>query len=396
MSRLDSTAAGVTGVVIVAIAALVATVPQSDVPVVAPRGEIGVPAPPREPEPPRVMPVEPMARPVAGTIPLAEIFERVEGGVVSVRVISPDPRLQSGGSGSGFVYDEQGHIITNEHVVDGRGRITVTFLDGRSYNAEIVGVDPFTDVAVIRADSGPALLRPLPIGDSSAIRVGEPVAAIGNPFGLSGSMTSGIVSQLGRLLPAPESDFSIPDIIQIDAPINPGNSGGPLLNSAGEVIGMNTAIQTDTGQFVGIGFAVPSQTMLKVVPRLISDGEYLHPWIGVSGIDIYPDLARALGLEDSRGFLISGVARGGPADKAGLRGSTVIVEVGGSPVSIGGDVILAVDGLDVRKIDDILVHLQREKAVGDSISLRVLRDGAERLVTLTLDERPGIGSPPLR
>ncbi|MCY4251826.1 MAG: trypsin-like peptidase domain-containing protein [Thaumarchaeota archaeon] len=396
MSRLDSTAAGVTGVVIVAIAALVATVPQSDVPVVAPRGEIGVPAPPREPEPPRVMPVEPMARPAAGTIPLAEIFERVEGGVVSVRVISPDPRLQSGGSGSGFVYDEQGHIITNEHVVDGRGRITVTFLDGRSYNAEIVGVDPFTDVAVIRADSGPALLRPLPIGDSSAIRVGEPVAAIGNPFGLSGSMTSGIVSQLGRLLPAPESDFSIPDIIQIDAPINPGNSGGPLLNSAGEVIGMNTAIQTDTGQFVGIGFAVPSQTMLKVVPRLISDGEYLHPWIGVSGIDIYPDLARALGLEDSRGFLISGVARGGPADKAGLRGSTVIVEVGGSPVSIGGDVILAVDGLDVRKIDDILVHLQREKAVGDSISLRVLRDGAERLVTLTLDERPGIGSPPLR
>jgi len=396
LSRLDSTAAGVTGVVIVAIAALVATVPQSDVPVVAPRGEIGVPAPPREPEPPRVMPVEPMARPAAGTIPLAEIFERVEGGVVSVRVISPDPRLQSGGSGSGFVYDEQGHIITNEHVVDGRGRITVTFLDGRSYNAEIVGVDPFTDVAVIRADSGPALLRPLPIGDSSAIRVGEPVAAIGNPFGLSGSMTSGIVSQLGRLLPAPESDFSIPDIIQIDAPINPGNSGGPLLNSAGEVIGMNTAIQTDTGQFVGIGFAVPSQTMLKVVPRLISDGEYLHPWIGVSGIDIYPDLARALGLEDSRGFLISGVARGGPADKAGLRGSTVIVEVGGSPVSIGGDVILAVDGLDVRKIDDILVHLQREKAVGDSISLRVLRDGAERLVTLTLDERPGIGSPPLR
>ena len=396
MSRLDSTAAGVTGVGIVAIAALVATVPQSDVPVVAPRGEIGVPAPPREPEPTRVVPVEPMARPAAGTIPLAEIFERVEGGVVSVRVISPDPRSQSGGSGSGFVYDEQGHIITNEHVVDGRGRITVTFLDGRSYNAEIVGVDPFTDVAVIRADSGPALLRPLPIGNSSAIRVGEPVAAIGNPFGLSGSMTSGIVSQLGRLLPAPESDFSIPDIIQIDAPINPGNSGGPLLNSAGEVIGMNTAIQTDTGQFVGIGLAVPSQTMLKVVPRLISDGEYLHPWIGVSGIDIYPDLARTLGLEDSRGFLISGVARGGPAERAGLRGSTVVVEVGGSPVSIGGDVILAVDGLDVRKIDDILVHLQREKSVGDSISLRILRDGTERLVTLTLDERPGIGSPPLR
>lgn len=395
MSRLDSTAAGVTGVVIVAIAALVATVPQSDVPVVEPRGELGVPAPPREPAVQRVIPVEPVPAPPAGTASLAEIFERVEGGVVSVRVISPDQRSQ-GGSGSGFVYDEHGHIITNEHVVDGRGRITVTFLDGRSYNAEIVGVDPFTDVAVIRADSGPALLRPLPIGDSSAIRVGEQVAAIGNPFGLSGSMTSGIVSQLGRLLPAQETDFSIPDIIQIDAPINPGNSGGPLLNSAGEVVGMNTAIQTDTGQFVGIGFAVPSQTMLKVVPRLISDGEYLHPWIGVSGVDIYPDLAGALGLEDSRGFLISGVARGGPADRAGLRGSTVVVEVGGSPVSIGGDVILAVDGLDVRKIDDILVHLQREKEVGDSIQLRVLRDGSERLVTLTLDERPGPESRPLR
>lgn len=395
MSRLDSTAAGVTGVVIVAIAALVATVPQSDVPVVPRGGEIGVPAPPREPEPPRVVPVEPMGRPEGGTARLAEIFERVEGGVVSVRLISPDPR-SSGGSGSGFVYDEDGHIITNEHVVDGRGRITVTFLDGRSYNAEIVGIDPYTDVAVIRADSGPALLRPLPIGDSSEMRVGEPVAAIGNPFGLSGSMTSGIVSQLGRLLPVQESDFSIPDIIQIDAPINPGNSGGPLLNSAGEVIGMNTAIQTDTGQFVGVGFAVPSKTMLKVVPRLISDGEYLHPWIGVSGVDIYPDLARTLGLEDSRGFLISGVARGGPADRAGLRGSTVVVEINGSPVSIGGDVILAADGIDVRKIDDILIHLQREKAVGDTISLRVLRDGAERLVTLTLDERPRAEPPPLR
>ena len=396
MSRLESTAAGVTGVVIVAIAILVALIPQADVPVSPAPGELGVPAPPRAVPEPRVVPVEPIARVPGGTIALESIFERVEGGVVSVRVISPDEESRGGGSGSGFVHDAQGHIITNEHVVDEGGKITVTFLDGRSYNAEIVGVDTFTDIAVIKADSGPVLLQPLPIGDSSVLRVGEPVAAIGNPFGLSGSMTSGIVSQLGRLLPVQESDFSIPDIIQTDAPINPGNSGGPLLNAGGEVIGMNTAIQTNTGQFVGIGFAIPSQTILKVVPRLITDGEYRHPWIGVSGIDIYPDLAQTLGLEDSRGFLISGVARGGPADRGGLQGSSTIVEINGAPVSIGGDIILAVDGIDVRKIDDILIHLQREKAVGDSISLRVLRDGDERLVTLTLDERPRVEDAPLR
>ncbi len=396
MSRLESTAAGVTGVVIVAIAILVALIPQADVPVSPAPGELGVPAPPRAVPEPRVVPVEPIARVPGGTIALESIFERVEGGVVSVRVISPDEESRGGGSGSGFVHDAQGHIITNEHVVDEGGKITVTFLDGRSYNAEIVGVDTFTDIAVIKADSGPVLLQPLPIGDSSVLRVGEPVAAIGNPFGLSGSMTSGIVSQLGRLLPVQESDFSIPDIIQTDAPINPGNSGGPLLNAGGEVIGMNTAIQTNTGQFVGIGFAIPSQTISKVVPRLITDGEYRHPWIGVSGIDIYPDLAQTLGLEDSRGFLISGVARGGPADRGGLQGSSAIVEINGAPVSIGGDIILAVDGIDVRKIDDILIHLQREKAVGDSISLRVLRDGDERLVTLTLDERPRVEDAPLR
>ena len=210
---------------------------------------------------------------------LVELFEKSEEGVVKIQV---DRNGQNTGSvGSGFVYDNLGHIITNAHVVEGVSKATVTFLDGTQYNAEVVGKDKFTDIAVIKVSEKPRLLYPLQMGDSSQLQVGEPVAAIGNPFGLSGSMTSGIVSQIGRLLPTQDSGFSIPDVIQTDAAINPGNSGGPLLNMKGEVIGINTAIQSISGEFSGIGFAVPSNTALKIVPSLIEDGEYNHPWIGI-------------------------------------------------------------------------------------------------------------------
>ena len=318
---------------------------------------------------------------------LVEIFERTEPGVVRVNVQRNTTDLVPFGVGSGFVFDKRGHIITNQHVIDGSKKTVITFLDGRSYNAEVVGADQYTDIAVVRVDADLSLLQPLLLGDSGNLKVGERISAIGNPFGLSGSMTSGIVSQLGRLLPS-GSGYSIPDVIQTDAAINPGNSGGPLLNQRGEIVGINTAIQSTTGEFTGVGFAVPSQTIAKIVPVLIRDGEYKHPWIGISGRDIDPDLAKILNLEDALGFLIISIVENSPAAKAGLVGSASTVTVDDTAYLIGGDIILSVDNIEVRKIDDILIHLQRAKSVGDYMTLGILRDGKEMSVTITLQERP--------
>ena len=321
---------------------------------------------------------------------LIQIFERAETGVVRVNIQRSEEVVSTNGVGSGFVFDKNGHVITNAHVVENSDKVVVTFLDGRSYNAEVIGIDPATDISVIRVDADSSLLKPLLIGDSSNLKVGMQVAAIGNPFGLSGSMTSGIVSALGRLLPQ-ESGFSIPDVIQTDAAINPGNSGGPLLNSRGEVVGINTAIQSATGEFTGVGFAIPSNTIAKIVPKLISDGTYHHPWVGIAGRDINPDLAKVLHLTDARGFLIVNVVEGSPADKAGLKGSSETKEIDGIEYLIGGDVVLSVDGNVVRKIDDILIHLQRYKSVGDEMVLEILRDGRVTNFVVKLDERPDSG-----
>ncbi len=328
--------------------------------------------------------------PVTKDLSLIQIFERTEEGVVQVNVHRTSDVIGANGVGSGFVFDKNGHIITNEHVVQNSDIITVTFLDGRSYNAEVVGVDAATDIAVIKVNADPSLLKPIHIGDSSNLKVGMAVAAIGNPFGLSGTMTSGIVSALGRLLPQ-DTGFSIPDVIQTDAAINPGNSGGPLLNSRAEVVGINTAIQSGTGEFTGVGFSIPSNTIAKIVPKLISDGVFIHPWVGISGRDIDPALATALNLVDTRGFLVVNVVEGSPADKAGLKGSDETKEVNGVEYPFGGDVILAVDGKVVRKIDDILIHLQRYKSVGDEMVLEVLRDGRVTNFVVELDERPNSG-----
>jgi len=317
---------------------------------------------------------------------LIEIFEKSEPGVVRVNVQRGEVS-ETGGVGSGFVFDKQGHIITNEHVIDDAQKVVITFLDGRSYNADIIGTDEFTDLAVIKVNADLALLHPLTIGDSSNLKVGEQIAAIGNPFGLSGSMTSGIVSQLGRLLPS-GSGYSIPDVIQTDAAINPGNSGGPLLNMRGEIVGINTAIQSATGEFTGVGFAIPSQTVAKIVPTLIEDGEYKHPWIGISGRDIDPDLAKVLELQDAVGFLVVTVVEDSPASEAGLIGSDKTIDVDGVNYPMGGDIILSVDGIEVRKIDDILIHLQRAKSVGDEMILEVLRDGRTTNISIILAERP--------
>jgi len=321
------------------------------------------------------------------TLSLIDIFEKAEPGVVRVNTQRNQTESETGAVGSGFVFDKKGHIITNAHVIEDSTKTVVTFLDGRSYNAQIIGVDKYTDIGVIKVNADLKLLHPLSLGDSSNLQVGEPITAIGNPFGLSGSMTSGIISQMGRLLPS-GSGYSIPDVIQTDAAINPGNSGGPLLNMRGDIVGINTAIQSSTGEFTGVGFAIPSQTVAKIVPTLISEGEYKHPWIGISGRDINPDMANVLGLKDALGFLIITVVEDSPASDAGLIGSNKTIEVEGKDYPVGGDIILAVDGIDVRKIDDILIHLQRVKTVGDEMDLEILRDDRTTNVTIILQERP--------
>ena len=318
---------------------------------------------------------------------LIEIFEKTEESVVQVNVRTADGISKPGNMGSGFVYSEDGYIITNNHVVDDAGVVTITFLDGESYTAKIIGTDPDLDLAVLKVEMGSTYLQPIPIGDSSQLKVGEQLTAIGNPFGLSGSMTSGIISQLGRLLPQ-DSGYSIPDVIQTDAAINPGNSGGPLLNMKGEVVGINTAIQSATGEFTGVGFAVPSNTVKKVVPVLIKDGIFHHPWMGISGSDVDPELAKVRGLNSSKGFLIATVIEGSPADDAGLLGITDTKEIDGREYPLDGDIIVKIDDKVVRKISDILIHLQREKSVGDEMIMTINRDGSIIEATLVLGERP--------
>ena len=345
---------------------------------------------------------------------LPELFSKVEKSVVQVADNNNRDGLAGGTLGSGFVYDKNGHIVTNYHVIAGAaGNLQITFLDGTVYNARLVGGDPFSDLAVLKIEGNniPSdKLIPLPIGDSTSLRIGEQIVAIGNPFGLSGSMTEGIISGLGRLIPSsPESPrnpsddilppaaeslssaYSIPDIIQIDAPINPGNSGGPLLNIWGEVIGINTAIFSTTGASAGIGFAIPSNTIKKVVPSLIATGSYQHPYIGIVGRDITPEIADALGLKEARGFLVTDVTPASPAQKAGIQGGNggnSLTTIGGREMRIGGDVILKIDDRTVRKIDDILTYLEREKKVGDTVQFTVLRNGVTENIKLTLGPRP--------
>ena len=318
---------------------------------------------------------------------LMEIFEKTEASVVQVNVRSADGRIMPGSMGSGFVYSDDGYIITNNHVIDNAEKVTITFLDGESYIAQIIGTDSDLDLAVLKVQPGSTYLQPIPIGDSSQLKVGQEIAAIGNPFGLSGSMTSGIISQMGRLLPQ-DSGYSIPDVIQTDAAINPGNSGGPLLNMKGEVVGINTAIQSATGEFTGVGFAVPSNTVKKVIPVLIEDGIFYHPWMGISGSDVDPELAKVRELNSSKGFLIATVVEGSPAEDAGLQGVTDTKEIDGREYPLDGDIILKIDDVVVRKISDILVYLQREKSIGDEMIMTINRDGMLIEKVLVLGERP--------
>jgi S1-C subfamily serine protease len=298
------------------------------------------------------------------------------------------------GQGSGFVYDEQGHIITNNHVVGSAERITVIFSDGTQVEATLVGVDPDSDLAVIKVNPDEVDLTTVPLGDSDEIKVGQYVIAIGNPFGLSGSMTSGIISGLGRNLPADATapngrSFSIPDIIQTDAAINPGNSGGPLLNLDGEVVGVNTAIATNNGAFSGVGYAVPVETVQKVAPQIIENGEVQNAWIGISGQVLSRDVALAMNLDaNQRGILVVEIVGDGPAAKSDLRGSNGETTIDGFSVPIGGDVIIAIDDVEVREFDNLLSYIVQEAEVGQTVTLTVLRGGEEVQLEVTLEARP--------
>jgi S1-C subfamily serine protease len=345
---------------------------------------------------------------------LPELFKKVNQSVVQISTSGENTTFQLGPRlGSGFIYDNTGHVITNYHVVGGGGELLVSFPDGEFYNGQLIGTDPYSDLAVIKVTAIPReRLLPLPLGNSSDLVIGQPVAAVGNPFGLSGSMSEGIISGLGRQLPSsilPPTDpipplfgraqiptgttsFSIPDIIQTDAAINPGNSGGPLLNMKGEVVGINSAIFSNTGLYAGVGFAIPSDTVKKVITSLIKTGSYDHPWIGIVGIDITPPIAKSMNLNvtDSKGFLITEVNANGPADKAGVQGGDRLVSINGTDreVTLGGDIIIGIDGRPVRNIDDLLSYLEGERSVGENVTLKLIRNEEILEKTLTLEKRP--------
>jgi serine protease Do len=303
----------------------------------------------------------------------------------------PQQQFQSA-LGSGFVWDQQGHIVTNNHVVSGADKIQVTFSDGTTVPATLVGADPDSDLAVIKVDVSADKLHPVKMADSKSIQVGQLAIAIGNPFGLEGSMSTGIISALGRSLPADETaaqSYTIPDIIQTDAPINPGNSGGILIDVNGQVLGVTSAIESPVRANAGVGFAIPSAIVNNVVPALIKDGKYVHSWLGISGTSLTPDLAKAMNLDIAqRGALVEEVMPNSPAEKAGLRGSNQQTTIDGQPVNVGGDVITAIDNQQVLQMDDLIAYLAGSTKVDQKVTLTLLRDGKQQNVDVTLAARP--------
>lgn len=317
------------------------------------------------------------------------------GGDGSEQGTLPELPEFSQGLGSGFVWDKEGHIVTNNHVVNGAEKIEVTFSDGTIVPAELVGADPYSDLAVIKVDMPADQLSPVTMAEPGQVKVGQLGVAIGNPYGLDGTMTVGIVSAVGRSVPAQQQllqsgpSYSIPEVIQTDAPINPGNSGGVLVNDQGQVLGVTFAIESTSGANAGIGFVIPSSIVTKVVPSLIEDGQYEHPYLGVSAGDLTPDLATAMDLDaGQRGALVQDVVPGGPADKAGLRGSQRQVEIDGQQVRVGGDVIVAINDQPVKEMDDLIAYLASSTRVGEKATLTIMRDGAEEKISVTLEARP--------
>jgi S1-C subfamily serine protease len=319
------------------------------------------------------------------------VYEKVADGVVNVTSIAVQMDFffnvfPTRGSGSGSIIDAKGHILTNHHVVADARRLEVTLADGSKWPAKLVGSDPDNDLAIIKTDAPKEKLKVIPMGDSKSLKIGQKVLAIGNPFGLERTLTTGVVSSLGRTIQS-EGGFFIEDVIQTDAAINPGNSGGPLLNSAGEIIGINSAIISPTGASVGIGFAIPVNTAKRVAPDLISKGYVSYPWFGATIQSLIPEVAQYMKLKVERGALIADVTKGGPADKAGLKGGDQRVQVGNVIVAVGGDIILRADQQEVKTNNDLIRYI-REKRPGDAVVLKVHRKGKAEDVKVTLGERP--------
>lgn len=318
---------------------------------------------------------------------LSQLYLSVSPGVVSINVLISSAGQSGQAAGSGFVFDELGHIVTNNHVVDNANLVVVIFEDGSQARAEIVGTDPYSDLAVIKVDQLPDSATPLPIGDSNAIVTGDWVVAIGNPFGLNSSMSLGIVSAVGRTIPAGNS-FSIPEAIQTDAAINPGNSGGPLLNLKGQVIGVNAQIASGgTMANAGVGFSIPANTVRRVVPTLIQAGSFQWPWLGIEGTSVNLFIAQANNIDVKGGAYIVRVIPGGPAEQAGLQGGANLVGIEGVDVPTGGDVIIAADGESIGDYSELLAVIASHEP-GTSLNLTVLRNGEEQQVTVTLGPRP--------
>jgi S1-C subfamily serine protease len=321
-----------------------------------------------------------------------QIYTNVNPSVVNIQVTESVGPMETSGEGSGFVWDTEGHIVTNNHVVENASQITVVFSDGTTVEAELVGTDSESDLSVIQVDATGIDLQPVTLADSQAVRVGDLVIAIGNPYGLSGTMTQGIISALDRYIPVDETDafstgsYAIPDIVQTDAAINPGNSGGVLVDVEGQVIGVTSAIASSSDSNSGIGFVIPSHIVERVVPVLIEEGTYQHPRVGISGTTLTSSLAQEMGLEASQqGVLVVSVTEGGPADQAGLVGSSQQRNASGQVSLTGGDVIIAVDGQIVNTFEDLLSYLFNETEVGQTITLTILRQGKEQTIQLTLD-----------
>ena len=379
------------GISVLVLASLACQMVGIDVPVVQqpqPTPELRIEATPP--------PLPTAADPATAGSTLEALYEQVLPGVVSIQVASG----QVGGSlGSGFVFDSAGHVVTNHHVVEGARNVEVSFSSGFIARGTVIGSDPDADIAVIRVDAPTDQIHPLAIGDSNTLRVGQQVVAIGNPFGLSGTVTLGIFSGLGRTQvahAAPEGGgfFSTADIIQTDAAINPGNSGGPLFNLQGEVVGVNQSIRTDTfnsttGNAVnsGVGFSISINLVKRIVPYLIRDGRYEYPYLGItSSSNLGLAEIEALGLNTYTGAYVLSVAPGGPADQAGIRGGSRATSFDG--LRAGGDVIIAIDGQAVDTFDDLLSFLTTNKSPGETVVLTVLRDGQPTDITVTLGRRP--------
>lgn len=317
---------------------------------------------------------------------LSDLYEKVKDAVVVIRGVVVGGVVQ----GSGFLYNFEGQpvIITNFHVVNGAGEITVTFRDGNTYPATVLGTDPYADLAVLSTSAPNTEIKTLEIVSSSTLKVGDTVVAVGNPYGLTGSMTVGIVSQLGRTLQESTiGNYSIANIIQTSAPINPGNSGGPLLNYRGQVVGITTAIVADSQ---GLGFAVPSNTILREIESLVTTGIYTrHPWLGAMGHDMSYEIAKAMKTDVTYGWLIASVVPGGPADKAGLRGGTQQIMISsGALVTIGGDILIAIDGFRIITIDDLLSYMEEHTTPGQVVNFTVVRNNSRINVAVELGTRP--------